>query len=332
MPSTLPIKVRNADGKAGSIVAMTIVAATLLTGCVSKTLEVTSAEDLARLERVLAREEDDRSHAVTLAHARELISTPLRFSGRVVRPDGTGIPDARVEIAVFDRVVEPFHFPYFGYTALSPLQTDAEGYFDLPASRGMGLHVQVSKPGFRPVDLSHRTYQIEHVLPVAEDFGIPGEDEIALFTMKPRTAEDQLRKVATGAIRIPDSGSVDISLTGVHPHGVPAGSGHLALRCERGDTRQPRYDWSCRASATGGGIQLRRILDFDLAPESGYEPAILLGYASDEPEWRDRLDETVFVRLASGNYGYLLLKVRTRGDFFVAIEGVLNEHGSRLMD
>jgi hypothetical protein len=312
--------------------AFVILAATLLTGCVSKTLEVTSAEDLARLERVLAREEDDRTHAVTLAHALELVSKPLRFSGRVVRPDGTGIPAARVEIAVFDRVVEPFHFPYFGYTALNPIQTDPEGYFDLPESKGMGLHVQVSKQGFRPVDLSHRTYQIEHVLPVAEDFRMPGPNEIALFTLKPRAAEDQLLQVATGAIRIPDSGSMNISLTGVHPHGVPAGSGHLAIRCERGDTRQPRYDWNCSISAPDGSIQLRRMLDFDLAPESGYEPAVLLGYDSDAAEWRDRLDEAVFVRLADGNYGHLLLKIRTRGDFFVAIEGVLNEHGSRLMD
>jgi len=304
----------------------------LLQGCVTQTLEVASSEDLEQLEKVLEREADERTQEVTLKHARELVRTPIHFNGRVVSPDGEGISDVDVELTVFDRVIEPFHFPYFGYTALQMTQTDPNGYFELHGVEGVAVHVAVSKPGYRPVDLSHRTYQIEHVLPIAEDFPMPESDEAVLFTMKPRTAADQIREVATGAVLIPDHGALELSLTEINPRGVPAGEGHLALVCRRGDVSQKRYGWSCRVSSPGGGVQLRRLMDFDQAPESGYVPHLDLGFGADDEQWRDRLNEDVFLRLADGNYAFISLRIRTRGDYYVVAKGVVNTHGSRLID
>jgi hypothetical protein len=302
-------------------------------GCVSKSLEVASAEDLERLGRVLAREADDRSQAVTRSHALELVASPIHFTGRVVSPDGSGIADASVEFAVFDRVIEPFHFPYFGYTTLRVVQSDPEGYFELHDMQGVALHVTVSKAGYRPVDLSHRTYQTEHVLPVAEDFPMPEPQEVALFTLKPRTAADQLREVTTGAVLIPEKGSVGISLTEINPRlGFASGQGDLQLECDRGNLNLSRYAWTCRVRVPGGGVQLRNLVDFDFAPGSGYQPYVELGFQEDAPEWRDRIDEDVFLQLANGNYAFLTLKIRTRGDYYAIVNGVLNEQGSRLID
>jgi hypothetical protein len=169
-------------------------------------------------------------------------------------------------------------------------------------------------------------------MPIAEDFPMPGPEETAVFILKPRSAADELFEVATGAVRIPASGRVELSLIDVSPHGVPEGTGQLAVSCQRGDVSRPRYDWTCRVSAPGGGIQLRNRLDFDLAPKSGYREAIVLGYRMEDSNWRDRVDEDVFVRLDDGNYGYLSIRIRTLGDYYVALRGVLNQHGSRLVD
>ena len=154
-----------------------------------------------------------------------------------------------------------------------------------------------------------------------------------MFTLKPRTADEQLREVATGSVLIPAEGTVEISLTQFNPRrGVPSGEGHLELACSRGDIRLSTYPWSCSVRVPDGGIQLRSSMDFDFAPESGYQPSIELGFDAESPDWRDRTNEDVFVRLADGNYAFITLKIRTRGDYYAVVNGVLNEHGSRLID
>lgn len=302
-------------------------------GCVSPTLEVAAPEDMQRIERILERAPDDRTHAITRQHAHELADTPLRFVGRVVDPQGNGIPDAKVVFSVFDRVLEPFHFPYFGYTRQDPLQSDKDGYFRLPNQNGVGFHVDVSKDAYTPVDLNHRTYQIEHVLPAAGHYEMPGEGDVALFTLRPAVATNQIRIIATGAVGFnPDGTLVEVSLDSINPHGELPGHGDLSIGCVVGNTRDATYAWNCRVSVPGGGAQMQSSLDFIEAPESGYQTQIELGFAAEDPEWVDRIDEGLFVKLASGQYGYITLKVRTRGDQYFALQGRLNEHGSRRLE
>ena len=310
-----------------------VVAAALLTGCVSPTLEVATGEDVERLSRVMARTTDSRAHSVTRAHALELVASPLEFTGRVVDGAGRGIAGAMVQIHVFDRVLDPFHFPYFGYSTVPIIETQQDGLFELRAYRGVGLHVDVRHPDYVPLDLPHRTYQSEHVLPTAEYFEMPEPDAPATFTLREATAADQLREIATGAISFDGAGEpIEVSLHRINPYGELPGTGDLSVSCMVADTQRHRYPWSCRIRVTGGGVQLQNTVDFFQAPTEGYAPEIDVGYTAEDEKWSDRVDEGVFVKLASGHFGFLRFKVRTRGDQYFVLQGRLNEVGSRRLE
>jgi len=328
MHSTLPTKAPIAkNSNAAWLFALMMLG--VVTGCASPTPEVSTSEDISRIERILERSAESRSYSITRQHAQELVNTSLNFTGRVVNVEGKGIADAQIGLSVFDRVLAPFHFPYFGYSKLHAIHSDADGYFHMRAHRGVGFHIDVTKTGYTPVGLTHRTYQIEHVLLAGGHHEMPPDGEAALFVLRPTTARDTLHTIVTGAVMFDKDGTpVDVSLDNINPHGEAAGEGDISIGCAVEDLSEEPYDWFCRVAVREGGVQLQDRLDFIDAPEDGYMPAIVIGFEAESHEWSDRIDEGLFLRLASGHYAYVTLRVRTRGDQYFALQGRLNPHGS----
>ena len=107
------------------------------------------------------------------------IETPIEFHGLVHDENGQPVPEMPVKILVFDRVLEPFHSPYFGWTHVRGVSTDKQGRFSVTGRRGAALVVSVSAREYWDVDekRAHRVYYYSpyrlsdntHSLPVDKD-------------------------------------------------------------------------------------------------------------------------------------------------------------------
>ena len=72
------------------------------------------------------------------------------------------------------------------------------------------------------------------------------------------------------------------------------------------------YDWSITVSGDGLKFLLSETYTVVEAPEEGFGDELKLGFDQGSENWNGALDETVFFRTASGNYGYLRLGLTVR--------------------
>lgn len=319
------------------VICLATTAALLATqiGCVTTAEQTASQNDIRVFGQVVSlpdiftqtREEE----LETLA--REMVETPIQFYGVVTDEDGQPIADAEVALLVFDRLVDPFTYPYLSFTEVPSVRSRPDGTFSVTGIEGAGLHVTVKKAGFKPVSPSQRVYVYAEAIRDG-DVVLPTQAEPAVFTFEPRPPEAETRRVATGALQLPGDGApLDVSLRQVSPYGIDADRRDLEVICSRDvQTQGENFTWKCRVTVPGGGVQPVRQIAFDRAPEQGYAEAIELGYRADDPDWDHRARRSLFLRLADNTYAWVVFRMRMRGDFFVAFDGVWNPTGSRLVD
>lgn len=309
-----------------------------LTGCVSLPASTTTSSDVRVLRAQLEVPEwlgklDDRAIDQLVTEALE---TPVDFYGRVVDRDGKPISDVGVELALFDHRLDPFVFPYVGWTALSPIKTDAEGRFALESVTGTDLYVRVFKPGWKSVGNSKRHVRYAEVDRYLNEYPIPTEAEPMTFVMTPGLPLDDYYRFNSGAVLLPRDGSeIGYRLDRPNPYGVAPEEGDLAVGCKKGAmTESGTWDWSCRLRMlNGGGVQLRRDLVLQQAPTDGYREVFEFGMSAEAAEWDHRAERYLYVRLRDGRYyGHLGLRVRTAGDFFFAVDGMVNTAGTRELE
>jgi hypothetical protein len=262
-----------------------------------------------------------------------MIRTPIDFHGQVLSDKGNPIKGAIVIPSVFDRLVDPFEFPYFSYVVKEPLTTNNNGRFRISGVKGVGMYVTVEVPGWGPVTAPRKLYVFAEGLNQTLPF--PTREAPATFQFERRPPEAQLRPIKTGALKLTKDGTpLEISLRTVAPYGVDPGTGDAIIACERSvqdATPEARFDWWCELTIPGGGFQPFKI-DMDRAPETGYVESARLAFAATDPRWDDRADRNVIIKFADGKYGSIKVSMRMDGDYYVAFDGIWNPTGSTWLD
>ena len=305
-----------------------VVVLPLLGGCVSRADQVTSAEEAERFARLLDSADGARpAPELFRARAEEMVRTPLTFHGRVVDETGAPVPDATVRILAFDRLLEPFDYPYFARSTLPPREVSRSGRFRIRGLPAAGLFLEIGAPGYLAGEGASRLY-------------FPDDPELAEGGSRRAPVEFQLLRgpddatlaaVRSGARGLPpDAAPVEIDVRGFEPVPPPPGAGDVAVRCERPAVaeRAGPFPWSCTLSVRDGGVQPLR-LGFDQAPEDGYAPEYTITMAADPSSWSARDERDLVLRFPDGTYGRYTLKVRLEGRDYVALDGVWNPTGGR---
>ena len=262
----------------------------------------------------------------------DLLEAPVEFYGEVEDRDGNPIQDVRIKALLFDKMLDELEPPYVTGTSLPNIRTGKNGVFRITGKSGLGLMLRVEKDGFKPVNDTVRVYYYPQNLASRNKHPLPSAESPATFILED-TELALVRSYYSGSIPLPDEGrSSETSLRQPTPYGVESGTGDLRVTYKQGRVLEDgRYDWSCRVSVPGGGIQRYTDITVDLAPEDGYEESVEVGMQTTDPAWSHRKDFFLVLRMHDGNYAFVRFKVRTRGDHYYIAEGTFNTAGERFL-
>jgi hypothetical protein len=97
-----------------------------------------------------------------------------------------------------------------------------------------------------------------------------------------------------------------------HDEGIPRNGNHP-------------YDWRCKITVLGGGLQPRTGGEFDFtAPETGYQPSDEIDMPASTPQWRPSASRSYFLELGNGTYARIDFKMLAEGDHFFSITSYFN--------
>ena len=268
--------------------------------------------------------------------AQQAVNSPIQFHGLVTSERGNPVANLPVEIIVFDRLLDPFVSPYFGWTKLLDICTDNAGRFSITKRQGAALVVTVRHPDYWEENDQNavRTFLYADQLAYENEHPLPTSRQTpAVFTMIRKPPEAYPEKVSTGTIEIPHQKAIGIKLLGNSRASVPIEEAELVMQLSKGPPADSEnYDWALTVQVPGGGIQTLKGLFETQAPESGYEPQLTLGIEAEAANWDHRGEWYCYIKTAAGNYGLLEIRVRTRNRSFVALEGTLNTMQARYID
>lgn len=138
-----------------------------------------------------------------------------------------------------------------------------------------------------------------------------------------------------GSTAVPkDGSSVGVSLTRAKI--TAQNEAELIVQCwtdDEGKKRGQEYDWRCRISVPGGGIQ-EHFEEFPfLAPESGYHSSLEIHMPANlGSEWRNKAARKYYLKLGGGSYARVQFEMIAYGEHFFLIESYVNPSGSRNLE
>jgi hypothetical protein len=250
---------------------------------------------------------------------------PIEFYGKVV--DENTNPVAGVNI----------HFNWSELPAehgerTSDTTSDFEGLFSLHGKRGAALTVWFSKDGYFASRGGQETFS--YALPKTIS---PDPQNPVIFNLRKKGVGGSLVKTdfPAGMGQIAqlrhDGTPVEIDL--LKGEKVSAGSGQLKLELWRdvSNAKANKFDWKCHVSVPGGGlIETPDEFAFQ-APESGYQPSIVIDMPASNQNWREDVRTKYYVQLPDGKYG--------RIDFYLlayngvlTVQSTINPSGSRNLE
>jgi hypothetical protein len=250
----------------------------------------------------------------------------LVFYGEVVDEENAPVPDAKVRFSLMNNP-NPNGAGTHGETV-----SDGDGRFVING-RGMGIYVEVSKPGYYQVPESEGRRGStggfrNHENLSNTEVAMPAKGQPAIFLLRKMGRAAPLVHIGPISIIMPKNGTpTDLDLmTGQI---VQPGEGQLRVEAwTQNQGMNPNkgepYDWRCRLTVPGGGIVERNgTFDFE-APEGAYESSAELAEDHRDTRWRDNLSKQFFVRLLDGRYARISIEMITSGDHFVVFESFLN--------
>lgn len=307
-------------------------------GCVNRAKNTANSRDLGFLQRMSDREVpevlqvfDDSDFEGEL---RDAVDTPADFWGVVMDEENNPLAGVPVRVTLFDHVIDPFEYPFIGWTELKNIRTDKQGRFKITGRRAGAVVVDVDEKGFWQEEQGYRSYYYAEELAERNERPLPTVDNPAVFRLVPKPADAITEPVSTGAIAVSLDGTpVEVSLATYSRHGEAPGEGTMEISVVADEPNEEgRYGWTCRVAVPDGGVQLRTQLFIKEAPADGYEKSMEVGYSADDPNWDHREDYLVFVRDPDGLYAHFVLRVRTHNNPFVSLQGVFNPTGARYGD
>lgn len=245
---------------------------------------------------------------------------PIDFYGKVVDENSNVVAGANVAFGWNTEARGRGH-------KTTNTQSDADGLFSLHGVRGDILDVAVSKKGY---------YASR---PEADTFPYFGGNHFNPDPLNPVVFH--LRKKGEGAPLIQCDFPGFAHIAQLRHDGTPveldlgkgaqvsSGNGQLKLEFWRDLTNRNAnvYDWKLQISAPGGGLaQTSEEFAFQ-APESGYEPSIMIDMPSTKQGWRNGLHAKYYLRLPDGSYGRMDIDFQAYNGVF-KIHSAINPTGS----
>jgi len=301
-----------------------------LGGCVSRADQITSEAEAERFRQLVDVEDARRPDPLVFrAQAENMLETPLSFWGRVVDENGEPVPSATITVYAFDRLLDPFVFPYFARTTKPTLEVSRQGRFQIRRLPAAGLFLVASASGYVAGEQASRLYFPDD--PALAESG--DRDAPVLFELRRRRSNEILQPVHSGARLLPAGGApLAVNVRGFDPLTPETTNGDVVVRCMRPrvDERQAPFNWDCTLTVPGGGVQPLR-LEFDQAPTEGNEHSFRLTMDRLDPEWQPRGARDLVLRFADGTVGRYRFTVRLEGRDYVAFDGAWNPSGSRAL-
>ncbi len=255
------------------------------------------------------------------------LTTPIDFYGIVLDQHDQPVSAAQVVFSI----VSAFDF-------VNPKQqtgtvSGPDGRFSIGDKQGASIYVKVSHPDylFSPsAQQSSSFYQNPNAVKKEQ---LPTKDHPAVFRLIKKGATEPLLRIKQVLRNVPKSGqAMRVGLTGQN-------ASDLAIQVwtsprPAGAANNAPFDWKMRIEVPGGGlVAYEDAYQFE-APEDGYMPSVefAMPVGGIEGKWRDRLEETFFVKLANGSYARMRFEMIAGGNHFAVVESYYNPSGSRNLE
>ena len=114
---------------------------------------------------------------------------------------------------------------------------------------------------------------------------------------------------------------------------VPAGNGQLKLEFWRDISNQNAnvFDWKLQLTVSGGGIAETPEEFAFQAPESGYQPSIVIDMSTTNQNWQGEVRNKYYIQLPDGKYGRIDFYLLTYNGAFT-VQSAINPSGSRNLE
>jgi len=251
--------------------------------------------------------------------------TPIEFYGKVIDENSNPVAGVSVQFRWATQTEDVA-------ATTATTESDTDGLFSLQGKRGRSLTVSVSKEGY----YNSRKDKTGFLYALGLDIYSPSLLNPVIFHLRKKGKGKSLITTdfpgfARYAQLHHDGTPVEIDLfKGTQ---VPAGSGQLKLEFWRDISNmniQP-FNWKLQLSALGGGlVETDEEFDFQ-APESGYQPSIVIDMPATNQNWQGEVRSKYYIQLPDGKYGRIDFYLLPRNGVFT-VQTVINPTGSRNLE
>jgi len=253
---------------------------------------------------------------------KEFFSKQIDFYGLVEDGDGNPVGGANVEYSVYSNWLSPNPKVVLG------LQSDGIGHFSITGKQGASIFVKVTHLDYYETGQSY--INLSFAQPVEP---LPSAARPFIFVLRKKGDAEPLLREKQVLRNVPKDGrAVQVGLTGER-------AGDIAVQAwtsprAQGAANNAPFAWKVRVEVPGGGLVAYEDQYQFQAPESGYAPTIEYDMPASgiDGKWRDRLEQTYFVKLANGNYARINFRMIAGGAHFAVVESFYNPSGSQNLE
>lgn len=255
------------------------------------------------------------------------LKTPIDFYGIVLDQHDQPVSDAQVVYSIVST------FDFVNPKRQSGQASGPDGRFSILGKHGASIYVKVSHPDYLFSPSAQKTFSFYHNPNAVQNERLPARDQPAVFRLIKKGDAEPLLKLKQVLRNLPKNGqAVRAGLTGEKSDDVtvqawtsprPAGAANNAP-----------FAWKVRVEVPGGGLVAYEDRYQFEAPEGGYVPSVEFEMPAGgiDGKWRDRFEQTYFVKLSNGNYARMRFQMIAGGNHFAVVESYYNPSGSRNLE
>lgn len=273
-------------------------------------------------EQLATQAERDQKKAALIDQNLNEWKTPIEFYGLVEDESNNVIANAKIGFECNDLSSQGTSFYH--------TDSDADGAFSIKNISGKLLRVTVSKSGYYSFQPNGAFF---YYAGQNQNF-VPDAGKPVVFYLRAKGVGINLIHYDK-SFKLPRDGTpVLIDL----PSGTVTQSSANALKVEGWtyDSQKIggyKYDWRCRVSVPGGGLQTNDEEFPFLAPESDYVTEDIIDMpATNTIQWSYIVNRHYFIHTANGNFARMVFTIVAGGDNFCEINLYFNPSGSKNLE
>lgn len=242
------------------------------------------------------------------------------FYGKLIDQSGQPVTGADITVEINLAI---------GRGGTQKTQTDAAGLFQFTGLRGKSLNITPEKKGYL---LSGHGLGLKGL-----NGPETGLNNRAVYSVwKLRGAEPVIKTdfpVGRGQVTQLHHDGTPIEVDLLKGTQVSAGSGQLKLEFWRdiSNKNARTFDWKLQLSAPHGGLAETSEEFAFQAPESGYQPSIMIDMPATNQNWQSEVRSKYYIQLPDGKYGRIDFYLLPHNGVFT-VHSVINPSGSRNLE